>query len=64
MTHVQSDVMQVLLTLLTAYGSAAMGQLFFFHVVLIKKVASYFSILLCHVYFLIAISTVLGVYES
>ncbi|KAL6223332.1 hypothetical protein ACLB2K_006719 [Fragaria x ananassa] len=27
----------VLLTLLTAYGSAAMGQLFFFHMVLIKK---------------------------
>ncbi|GKB18925.1 hypothetical protein Tco_0852848 [Tanacetum coccineum] len=28
---------QVLLVLLTAYGSAALGQLFFFHVVLIRK---------------------------
>lgn len=29
---------QVLLVLVTAYGAAALGQLFFFHVVLIRKV--------------------------
>lgn len=31
-------MLQVLLVLMTAYSSAAMGQLFFFHVVLIRKV--------------------------
>lgn len=32
------EMSQVLLFLMTAYGSAALGQLFFFHVVLIQKV--------------------------
>lgn len=32
------NLLQVLLVLMTAYGSAALGQLFFFHVVLIRKV--------------------------
>ena len=31
-------MLQVLLVLMTAYSSAAIGQLFFFHVVLIRKV--------------------------
>lgn len=31
-------MLQVFLVLMTAYGTAAMGQLFFFHVVLIRKV--------------------------
>lgn len=33
------EMLQVLLALFTVYGSAAMGQLFFFHVVLIRKVS-------------------------
>ena len=37
-------MLQVLLVLMTAYSSAAMGQLFFFHVVLIRKVIIMFAL--------------------
>ncbi|KAF7818074.1 protein S-acyltransferase 18 [Senna tora] len=41
----------VLLLLLTAYSSAALGQLFFFHVVLIRKVVFYPSLTYCSIFF-------------
>lgn len=34
-------MLQILLVLMTTYGSAALGQLFFFHVILIRKVNFY-----------------------
>jgi hypothetical protein len=37
-------MLQVLLVLMSAYSSAAMGQLFFFHVVLIRKVIIMFAL--------------------
>lgn len=42
------QILQVLLTLMIAYGSAAMGQLFFFHVVLIRKVLVNSQFLVCY----------------
>ncbi|KAF6172255.1 hypothetical protein GIB67_024877 [Kingdonia uniflora] len=50
----------VLLFLLTAYGSAALGQLFFFHLVLIRKVMSSFYVLI----FLLSIFGLEGFLEN